>query len=509
MKTIRTIYAALMFMVLAVMTACSTDSADSINGGGESQAGNVTLHLKLSAASPYLGSDTRSTLTPDWKDGSDAENMKSWVVVAVDASGYIKAIVTNDNVAEGKRITDEVVIPGLEKGESYDVYSFANISLSELGMATAKVGDPFEVNLGAKEWPMNGNGFDVNAEGCKGIPMSNQQTLYIHSDGKAYNTVEGNTGAQEITKLWVVRMLAKVTLKFKNPSSSDVTINDITISDITQNASDNEGKYNIHLMPVHVNYNDQLASEYRDEVPCQVRENDFPSTSVSDNYTYALKTPLTIAAGTNEYTQNNEVSFYVNESMAGKASKYFIVTLNTNTGIKRYALFKDWTTIARNDHHILPISLDDYKLKFKVEAYSAIGMYPSVTDNGTTLSYTCYYPEEEFHIKPIVLKASNDSEVAIYDKDAVKIEPIKEDGAEDASATDAQEVFETLPAWSSKTGWIEGVFKGDAANKKSALYKLTVPVTADKSLEYKLLFTKDLTAFAARKHYTRKFYRYE
>ena len=157
----------------------------------------------------------------------------------------------------------------------------------------------------------------------------------------------------------------------------------------------------------------------------------------------------------------------------------------------------------------MPISLDDYKLKFEVQAYSAIGLYPSLTDNGTTLSYTCYYPEEEFHIKPKVLKASDDSEVTGIDYSKMTLVPINEDGTEDVSATDAKEVFETQPKLDTKTGLIEGVFKGDAANKKSVLYKLTVPVTAEKSLKYKLLFTKDLTAFAARKHYTRKFYRYE
>jgi len=508
MKTLRTIYTALVFVGLALMTACSTDSADPINSGGDSQAGKVTLHLKLSAASPYTGSDTRATLTPSWSDGAAEENMKSWVVVVADGNGYIKAIVTNDNVADGKCISDDVVIPGLENNQSYEVYSFANISLADLGMANAKVGDPLEPNLGVMEWAMNGNGFDVNAAGGKGIPMSNEQTLYIHSDGKAYNTYE-NSGytATEITKLWVVRMLAKLTFQFKNPSSTDLTINDITISDITQNASKNGGKNNIRLMPDHVQYNNELDSKYRDNVPCKVRKNDFSDDAEFASYTYTLPTPLTIPAGT---TDAREVTFYVNESLAGKTSKYFIVTLNTDAGVKRYALFKDWTQIARNDHHILPISLDDYKLKFEVEAYSAIGMYPSVTDNGTILSYTCYYPEEEFHIKPTVLSAS-DGEVSGVDYSKMTIEPIVEDGMADADAAtaNAKKVFKTLPYIDTKTGLIEGVFNDDAADKQVALYKLTVPVAEGKSLEYKLLFTKDLTSFASRKHYTRKFYRYE
>ena len=479
MKTIRTIYAALMFVVLALMTACSTDIADPISGGGsESQAGKVTLHLTLSTSSAKVS----RALTPTWTDGTDAENMKSWVVAFV-KNNQVVSFAENKSVAEGHRIKDDVTITGLTNGETYQVYSFANLSADELGISQGAI-----VDFENKTWRMNGNGFDVTSADSKGIPMINKQEVTINSDGKP-----------SISALWVVRMLAKVTLRFKNPSSTALVINSITLNDITQNPTTADDADNIMLLPKHSDAN-------KDEVVC---EPNLATTAESSSYTYTLPSPLTIEANTEDYKTENEVSFYVNESLAGKTSKYFIVNLNTSNGIQRYALFKDWTTIARNDHHILPISLDDYKLKFEVQAYSAIGLYPSLTDNGTTLSYTCYYPEEEFHIKPKVLKASDDSEVTGIDYSKMTLVPINEDGTEDASATDANEVFENLPAWNTKTGLIEGVFKGDAANKKSALYMLTVPVTAEKSLKYKLLFTKDLTAFAARKHYTRKFYRYE
>ena len=55
------------------------------------------------------------------------------------------------------------------------------------------------------------------------------------------------------------------------------------------------------------------------------------------------------------------------------------------------------------------------------------------------------------------------------------------------------------------------IFNDDKADKQSALYQVTVPVPGEtsKSLIYKILFTKDLSSYAARKHYTRKYYRYE
>ena len=189
-------------------------------------------------------------------------------------------------------------------------------------------------------------------------------------------------------------------------------------------------------------------------------------------------------------------------------------TTNLGTaGVKRYALFQDWTTIARNDHHILPISLDDYKLKFDVQSFTAIGLYPSIRDNGTTLSYTCYYPEEEFHIQPKVVHADDSDVSGTIDYTRVTWKLIKEDDMADETAaeTNAKLVFKTLPKWDATTGYFEGTFNDDAADKQQALYKVIVPVPGktDKYLTYKILFTKDLSSYAARKHYTRKYYRYE
>lgn len=480
MKMIKTIHTALILMVLAFMTACSTDSADPIQGdsGGVNRGDKVTVHMTLSTAS---SSGTRATLS--WNDGIDAENMKSWVVAFV-KDGKVVSFAENNNVSDGNRIKDEVTIKDLPKEEAtYQVYSFANLTATELGISKDAT-----VTFDDKKWKMDGNGFDVTT---KGIPMSNKQEVTIDAYGKP-----------SISELWVVRMLAKVTLKFKNPSKTDLVINDITISDITKNSSKNGDKENIKLLPNHTDAD-------KDQVVCTPN---LVGQAATENYTYKLSSPKTIKAGT-DYNTENEISFYVNESAAGNTSKYFIINLNTSAGVKRYALFKDWTTIARNDHHILPISLDDYKLKFDVQSFTAIGLYPSITDNGTTLSYTCYYPEEEFHIQPIVVKADDSKVSGNIDYTNVKWELIQEDGMSDATAAkkNASLVFKTLPSWKQTTGYFEGIFNDDKADKQSALYQVTVPVPGEtgKSLTYKILFTKDLSSFAARKHYTRKYYRYE
>ena len=481
MKTIRTIHTALILMVLAFMTACSTDSADPIQGGsgGDNQGDKVTVHMTLSTA-PSSG--TRATLS--WNDGEPAENMKSWVVAFV-KDNKVVSFAENTNVSDGNRIKDDVAITDLPKGEAtYQVYSFANLTAAELGISKGA-----EVHFDNMEWKINGNGFVVITNG---IPMSNKQTVKIDASGKP-----------DKTELWVVRMLAKVTLKFKNPSKTDLVINDITISDITKNSNENGDKENIKLLPKH-------SDADKDQVVCTPN---LVGLTATESYQYTLPSPKTIAANTSDYTKENEISFYVNESKAGNTSKYFIINLNTSAGIQRYALFQDWTTIARNDHHILLISLDDYKLKFDVQSFSAIGLYPSITDNGTTLSYTCYYPEEEFHIQPKVVKGDDTDVSGTIDYTKVKWELIPEDGMADAAAANenAKKVFKILPKWDATTGYFEGTFNDDAADKQQALYKVTVPVPGEtgKYLTCKILFTKDLSSFAARKHYTRKYYRYE
>lgn len=488
MNKIKTIMALLVLTMLATFTACSPDdSSMSDNSDGGSKNG-YTIHLKLStSAAGSIGQAAHHsrTLIPGWESGSDAENMKSWFVVLTQDGNVVQTIEKTQVDAQHAK-EDEVTLENVAPG-TYQVYSFANIDKTQLGKLT----NGYAVDFKNMKYKMNGNGFDAS---ISGIPMSNEQTLTVNQDGTT-----------DKTNLWVVRMLAKVTLQFKNPSSTDLVINDITISDITKNSKDNANADNIMLLPKH---SDASSGADKDEVACTPN---LVGQAATDSYTYTLSSPKTIAANTS-YTEENEVSFYVNESKAGNTSKYFIINLKTSAGVKRYALFQDWKTIARNDHHILPIKLDDYKLKFDVKSFTAIGLYPSITDNGTTLSYTCYYPEEEFHIQPKVVHADDTDVPGTIDYANVKWELIQEEGMADATAAEdnAKKVFKVLPSWDTTTGYFEGTFNDDAADKKSALYQVTVPVPGvpGKELIYKILFTKDLSSYAARK-YTRQIYRYK
>ena len=203
MNKIKTIMALLVLTMLATFTACSPDDSSMSDNSDGGNKNGYTIHLKLStsaAGSIGQAAPHSRALTPKWESGSDVENMKSWLVVLTKGNKVVQTI-ENTQVdaqhAEEDEVTLENVAPGI-----YQVYSFANIDKTQLGKLT----NGYAVDFKNKKYKMNGNGFDAS---ISGIPMSNEQTLTVKQDG----TTDKN-------KLWVVRMLAKVTLQFRNPSST-------------------------------------------------------------------------------------------------------------------------------------------------------------------------------------------------------------------------------------------------------------------------------------------------
>lgn len=495
---------ACLMMLLSGLAACSSDSdAPDIGGGGVSKT--FSVHFTLAPASPR-SDGTRATvsetgwgntraLTSSSETGSDAENMKSWVVAFVSSDGKVAAVAENKNVAANNRIKDDVIVDKLASG-TYTVYSFANISANELGITKGA-----QVDLDSKTWAVNGNDFDTTSQG---IPMSNKQTITIGDDGKP-----------NVSDLWVVRMLSKITLKFKNISSTDITVNRVSISDITSNPS--ASAKNVKLLP---------ATLVKDVNTAQAAPNLAEDAQCSE-FTHTIgegDNGLSIAKNVSDYDTSDDgahsVSFYVNESKAGSSYPYFVITLNTNVGTQRYFMYTDWTQIARNDHHVLKLALSDYKLRLKVEGYSAIGMLPSLEDDGKQLNLTFHMPDEEFHIIPSVTKYSDDTSVSFTDVKWKRLsEP--ESGAE-------AKAFSTIPNLVSGTDRIEGVTQGELGEKIGPiLYQLSCKV-ADGSadgltLVYRVAITQDISWYSdnARakgaqrspvsplKNYTRKFYRYE
>lgn len=461
-------YMACLVMLLTSFAACSPDSDASDPGSTTNKT--YTLHFNLSPVSGSSASSRAGTYTAGspntWDDGSKDENMKSWTVVFVKSDGTVAKVVKQPSVEEGKDKEDVVTVTGLEAG-TYSVYSFANISDADLG----KITEGSSPNFDSKTFAVNGNDMDITKNG---IPMSNKQTVTIRPDGQP-----------DVKQLYVVRMLSKITLKFRNMTGGDITVKTVSISDITSNPATGT---NIMLLP-----KTSASSTNVAQTPNLV------DNAKRDDFTHTITSGLTVDKDATDYDTDNSrsVSFYVNESKAGNAYPYFVVTLETNVGSQRYFMYTDWNQIARNDHHVLKLALSDYKLRLKLEDFSAIGMYPSVKDDGKQLNLTFYYPGEEFHIIPSVTKYSTGAEVSFTDLKWTKLsEP----------ETDAEtKAFTTIPKIVTGENRIEAETKGELRKKIGPIvYQLSVKVpdgSADSpTLVYRVAISQDLTWYSARRH---------
>lgn len=462
-------YMACLVMLLLTFAACSPDSDASDPGSTTNKT--YTLHFNLSPVSGSSASSRAETYTAGspntWEDGSKEENMKSWTVVFVKSDGTVAKVVKQPSVEEGKDKKDVVTVTGLEAGTTYTVYSFANISDADLGTITEGSSPDFD----SKSFAVNGNDMDFK----NGIPMSNKQEVTIGSDGQP-----------DVKDLYVVRMLSKITLKFRNMTGQDITVKNVSISDITSNPA--TGTENIKLLPAK-----PVSSANVPQAPNLVEN------AKRDDFTHAITSGLTVAKNTTDYDTDNSrsVSFYVNESKAGNAYPYFVVTLETSVGSRRYFMYTDWNQIARNDHHVLKLALSDYKLRLKVEDFGSIGSAPSLKDDGKQLNLT-FHDLEEFHIVPSVTKYSDPTgaEVSFTDLKWTKLsEP----------ETDAEtKAFSTIPKIVTGENRIEAATLGELGKKIGPIiYQLSVKVndaTDSPTLVYRVAISQDLTWYSARRH---------
>ncbi len=460
-------YMACLVMLLLTFAACSPDSDASDPGSTTNKT--YTLHFNLSPVSGSSASSRAETYTEGspntWEDGSKEENMKSWTVVFVKSDGTVAKVVKQPSVAEGKDKEDDVTVTGLETG-TYSVYSFANISDTELGTITEGSRSP---DFDSQSFAVNGNDWNI----ANGIPMSNKQEVTINSDGQP-----------DVKKLYVVRMLSKITLKFRNMTGEDITVKNVSISDITSNPA--AGTENVKLLP-----KTSVSSANVAQTP------NLADNAKSDDFTHTIKSGLTVAKNTSDYDTDNSrsVSFYVNESQAGKAYPYFVVTLETSVGSQRYFMYTDWNQIARNDHHVLKLALSDYKLRLKVEDFGSIGSTPSLKDDGKQLNLI-FHDLEEFHIVPSVTKYSDGSSVPFTNLEWTKLSE---------SETDAEKnAFLTKPYIVTGENRIEAETLGELGKKIGPIiYQLSVKVndaTDSPTLVYRVAIFQDLTWYSARRH---------
>ena len=460
------IYYYICIWAVCLLAACSAgDDATSFPGQADVE-NQVGVTLQLSALSSQTSQSSRSSLTrAAWETDTEAmpgEMMKSWFVVVVQ-NGTIEKIITSDLKSLGvTELEKDQVFVKLNTGAT-TFYSFANIKPEEIGLdVSTSVGQQLPTDFDEQTYQMDGNSqlFRqlMTPEFQNGYPMSNKQIVNI-------------TNNQQVINLEVVRMVAKVQLSITNATDHAINLKTITLSDVTLN-----GNRNIKLLP-----NVDSANKLK-------------GVNLADG---VAKETITLRAAENngitiEARAKQTACFYMNESFVDKGedggNRYFILSLTTvdaatgATSNHRYAMLS-WNEIPRNDYLKIPIKLEDYQIKWKVEAFSPIGVLPKVTDDGENLSLDFSY-YGEFHIKPEVIKLSRTGSQALSVSEwQMGTDTAGSDGwtlkEQNPQGGDGVNIFDYSPVWVPSAYRLEG----EMGNRTgSAIYTMKIKVNEPNGL---------------------------
>ena len=462
------IYYFICIWAVCLLAACSAGDEATSSPGQADAENRVGVTLRLSALSSQTSPSSRSSQTrAAWETDTDAlprEMMKSWFVVVVQ-KGKIEKIITSDLKSLGvTEVEKDQVFVELNTGET-TFYSFANIKPSEIGLdVNSSVGQSLPAGFDEKTYQMDGNSklfrLLMEPDFQNGYPMSNKQVVNI------------TTTNQQVISLEVIRMVAKVQLSITNATDHAIVLKSITLSDVTLN-----GNRNIKLLP-----NVDSANKLK-------------GVNLADGVakgTITLKADennkgITIGEGATQ-----PACFYMNESLVDKredgGNRYFILSLTTvdeatgTTSNNRYAMLS-WNEIRRNDYLKIPIKLEDYQIRWKVEAFSPIGVLPKVTDDGENLSLDFGY-YGEFHIKPEVIKLSRTgSQTLSVSEWQMGTDATGSDGwklqEQNPEGADGVNIFDSSPAWVPSSYRLEG----EMGNRTgSAIYTMKIKVNEKNGL---------------------------
>lgn len=461
------IYYYICIWAVCLLAACSAgDEATSFPGQADAE-NRVGVTLQLSALSSQTSQSSRSSLTRAWETDTEAlpeEMMKSWFVVVVQ-NGMIEKIITSNFQSSVTEVEKDQVFVKLNTGAT-TFYSFANIKPKDIGLnAITSVGQQLPAGFDEKTYQMNGNSklfhLSMTPEFQNGYPMSNKQMVNI-------------TDNQQVINLEVIRMVAKVQLSISNATDHDIVLKSITLSDVTLNTlNDNR---NIKLLPNVDSANKLKGVNLVDGVAKGT------ITLEADDIN-----GITIGEGATQ-----TACFYMNESLVDKredgGNRYFILSLTTvdattsTPSNQRYAMLS-WNEIRRNDYLKIPIKLEDYQIRWKVEAFSPIGVLPKVTDDGENLSLDFGY-YGEFHIKPEVIKLSRTgSQTLSVSEWQMGTDETGSDGwtrqEQNPQGADGVNIFDRSPAWIPSAYRLEG----EMGNRTgSAIYTMKIKVKEQNGL---------------------------
>ena len=438
-------------LVTFILMGCVPDANPAIDSGDSSDGATRQVEICLGVASDATGGTRAGS---DYTDVNmqAGELMKNWIIVMVDADGRIVDIVKNGPYDAGETERSQDSFWKRMKQGTYTFYSFANLTPSEIGIDTDRVGDTLPAGFFeqmkcsvkipslffADHWSDFGNDYFP-----RGIPMSNKQVVTIGKNTKTVN-------------LEVIRMVAKVVLQLTNNTDHDITFKGLTLSDVTPNVEDN-----LMLLPgkdetdeqgiVHVS-DANLATTQKQTVA-------YASMALGTGHDYVVK--RSGQAVTN-------ICFYINESKATDENKNHILQLQTidsdysSTVINRRLAMLNWSKICRNDYRVIPIKLDDYSIEWDVQSFTPIGVLPQIEDDGENLTITMGY-YGEFHIIPKVRQLSTGYYSAVQ-------------SGSFSWVTGSKDIFDVEPRWSLHGKRVEGEMANLAG---SSVYALTLTVNKD------------------------------
>ena len=458
------IYYYICIWAVCLLAACSAgDDATSFPSQADAE-NRVGVTLQLSALSSQTSQSSRSSLTrAAWETDTEAlpgEMIKSWFVVVVQ-NGQIEKIITSDLKSGVTEVEKDQAFVELNKGET-TFYSFANIKPEDIGLDAIKsVGRQLPTGFDQKTYQMDGNSKlfhqSMAPDLQNGYPMSNKQIVNI-------------TDNQQVINLEVIRMMAKVQLSITNATDHAINLKTITLSDVTLN-----GNPNVKLLP-NVDSNNQLQVN----LPNSAKKGTITLTAAEND-------GITIKEGAKQ-----TACFYMNESLVDKredeGNRYFILSLTTvdattgTTSNHRYAMLS-WNEIRRNDYLKIPIKLEDYQIRWEVEAFSPIGVLPKVKDDGENLSLDFGY-YGEFHIKPEVIKLSRTGSQALSVSEwQMGTDATGSDGwklqEQNPQGADGVNIFDSSPAWVPSAYRLEG----EMGNRTgSSIYTMKIKVKEQNGL---------------------------
>lgn len=378
--------------------------------------------------------NTRATVTDPINDETEAERMRSVLLVVVKADGKIEAIIDKNSFDNNDVKTSYQEMVELTAGPK-TLYGFANLTddmRTNAGLNNLTEGSTFPSVADAL---CNTNGREANY-----IPMSNKQTI----------TVTKLPGQKYIIEL--IRLMCKITFKVTNESGNNIELKEIVTDPVTSLTQ------SVYLLPT-------------DDGNCKL-----PGGANTESIVWTWPSndqALSMGDTSSEFT------VYLNESKVADDG-WFTFQLNTlkegetEVNYDRFSI-SNTQVLNRNEHLPVNITLTDYKLRLDVLSYPPIGGYPSVEVPMKDKEYYAHFPGGgPFIITPKLSKYSDGTEVT--------------EGVTWTMTVEGDtNIFDVQPEW--KNNELIGTLKYVAQSGK-ALCTLTATVTEttgiDRVLTYKV-----------------------